>query len=349
MGIGLVHSFWALLRETIPPRLGDAVWYWHNWTVIAVDGSRINAPRTRANEDGLGLAGRDKTTPQWWVTLAIHLPTGLLWDWRQGRGDSSERSHLSEMVDGLPKDALVVADAGFGGFDFLGNLTRVGVSFLVRCVGNTTLLVDGTRQRIERHGGRSIVYLWPTGRRRQPPLRLRLIVRKRRGKPIYLLTNVMESSRLSRAMAGQFYRARWGVEVTYRDLKGTLERRKLLSKTPEVGAMEVAANLLALGLLMLHGALAMGGQVTKLSVAAALRVLRRAVEAARYGVFFGTFREQLRGALKDSYTRRRSKRARDWPHKKNEPPPGVPKLRTPSSKEKARIHAFEKTHCTNSG
>jgi hypothetical protein len=349
VGIDVLHRFWNLLRETIPRRVGKALWYWHNWVVMGVDGSRLNAPRTRSNEAALGLAGRDKTTPQWWVTVVTHLPTGLLWDWRQGRGDSSERTHLSEMINTLPKDALVVADAGFGGFDFLRGLTQAGVSFLVRCVGNTTLLVEGAHSRVKRQGDRSIVYLWPTGKRQKCPLQLRLIVRKHRGKAVYLLTNVMEPSRLSGAMAGEFYRARWGIEVTYRDLKATLEHRKLLSKTPKVGAMEVAGNLVALGLLMLHGALAMGAHVTKLSVAAVLRVLRRAIERVRYNVSSGTFRAQLRGALKDSYTRRRSKRARDWPHKKNEPRPGPPQLRTPSFKEKARIHAFEKALSKNFG
>jgi hypothetical protein len=46
-----------------------------------VDGTRIDAPRTQANERQLGCAGRTKTGPQWWVTLLIHLPSRLPWDW----------------------------------------------------------------------------------------------------------------------------------------------------------------------------------------------------------------------------------------------------------------------------
>ena len=58
LGIRVFQQFWACVRKTIPARLG-ALWQWHGWSVLAVDGSRVDAPRTRANERGLGRAGRD--------------------------------------------------------------------------------------------------------------------------------------------------------------------------------------------------------------------------------------------------------------------------------------------------
>ena len=185
------------------------------------------------------------------VTWIVHLPTNLLWDWRQGPGRSSERSHLREMVPTLPGEALVVADIGFGGFDLLWHLTRSGVGFLIRCASNTTLLTEFARYQIERRGPVSYVYLWPTHRRSHPPLKLRLIVLKRKGERVYLLTNVTDSQRLSRSMALEFCAARWDIEVEYRSLKQTMGRRKVLAKTPEAGAMELAGNILALAVLML--------------------------------------------------------------------------------------------------
>jgi hypothetical protein len=77
-GVGVFQQFWACLRQTVPPRLGEA-WYWHGWQVFAVDGSREDAPATRANEATLGRSGRDKTHPQWWMTWLVHLPTLMLW------------------------------------------------------------------------------------------------------------------------------------------------------------------------------------------------------------------------------------------------------------------------------
>ena len=231
VGPEVLHQFWACLRPTIPKRMGQA-WTWFGWVVMAVDGSRIVAPRTRQNEKALHRSGREKTHPQWWITWITHLPTNLIWDWRQGPGNSAERVHLRRMIRSLPKPLLLVADAGFGGFDLLGSLSRAGVDFLIRCAGNTTLLVEGAFQQIAREGGQQYVYLWPGHRRRCKPLRLRLIVLKRKGKRVYLLTNVMDSTRLSRLMASKVYAARWGIETEYRALKQSMDRRKVLAKTP---------------------------------------------------------------------------------------------------------------------
>jgi len=338
-GMELFGQFWSCLRETLARRVGR-LWTWHGWVVMAVDGSRIDTPRSRANESGLGRAGRAKTQPQWWLTWVVHLPSRLIWDWRVGPGQSSERSHCRQMMRDLPRATLLVADIGFGGFDFLSDLNHAGISFLIRCASNTTLLVDTTRQQVERVGQHWHVYLWPSKRRSERPLRLRLIVLKRSGRRVYLLTNVMESERLSRPLASQFYAARWGVEVGYRSLKQTLDRRKVLARTPEAGAMELAGGVLALALLMLQGAVAMGTRVGALSVASALRVIRQAFERLRFGDRDDRFVAHLRLAVQDGYTRRRSKRARDWPHKKNEPPPQPAKLRRPTSYENTRIGVF---------
>jgi hypothetical protein len=336
VGLHVFHRFWECLWPTIPKRLGQS-WTWFGWVVLGVDGSRIDASRTRRNEKALRRSGRDKTHPQWWITWITHLPTNLIWDWREGPGNSVERVHLRKMIGSLPKASLLVADAGFGGFDLLWKLSRAGIEFLIRCGGNTTLLVEGAFQRIVREGGQQYVYLWPGNRRRKKPLRLRLIVLKRGGKRVYLLTNVLKSTRLSRPMASKIYAARWGIETEYRALKQTMGRRKVLAKTPKPGAMELAGNILALAMLVLQAAIVLTTRISRLSVASALKVIRRAIEAVRWCGCCRQFWVLLRSAVKDQYRRHSSKRARDWPHKKKESPPGPPRLRRLSRREKTRI------------
>ena len=330
--------FWKCLRETFPKRLGR-VWMWYGWVLIAVDGSRIDAPRTRRNQRGLGKPCKNKTHPQWWVTTAVHLPSSVMWDWRQGPGDSSERDHLRAMIPDVPTEALLVADAGYVGFELMVELHQSGRHFLIRCGSNVRLLVEETLQHIERRGECRYVYLWPKLHRKQDPLRLRLIVLKSRGKRVYLLTNVLDSRRLSRKTASTFYRARWGVEVHYRSLKQTLGHCNLLAKTPEPGGCELAGYLVALGLLMLQGALVLGARAPNLSVAAALRAVRWAIRAVIACLSSAAFVERLCEAIQDSYQRHSSKKARDWPLKKRYHPAGAPRVRKPTKTEKARLHA----------
>jgi hypothetical protein len=190
---------------------------------------------------------------------------------------------------------------------------------------------------------------WPEAHRDRSPLKLRLIVLKRKGQRVYLLTKGLEAQRLSRRMAVECYEARWGVEVSDRGLKQTLERRKMLATTPGPGALELAGYILAMARLMVQGALALGDRDARLSVAAALRVIRWAIEMMRYTGGCSKFLDRLLGAVKDEYVRRRPKAARDWPHKKKEPRPSAPKMRRPSASEKACIHMVNNSHVLVSG
>src|SRR5204863_4995032 len=82
-----------------------------------------------------------------------------------------------------------------------------------------------------------IAYLWPTRQKKSPPLQLRLI--RVRGNPngpgakhdVWLATNVVDSTKLSRATASKLYRMRWEQEVFYRSFKCTLGQTKLASRT----------------------------------------------------------------------------------------------------------------------
>lgn len=339
IGPGFIQTLWRELR-IVGQRAVGAGWRWHGRVVLAMDGSRIDAPRTRANERALGRSGRAKSPPQWHLTQLIHLPTGLLWDWRAGCVAESERGHLRDMLDEVPAEALLVGDAGFVGFDLLCELHGRNFMFLVRCGANVTLLVEDARPQIERGRGQRFVYLWPTKHQGDIPLCLRLIVLRDHGKRVYLLTNELDSTQLSRSAAGRIYAARWGVEVGYRELKQTLQRRKLLSRAPATGAIELAANIAAWALLRLQALVLLGPRGMRLSVAAALRVLRGALEAVRHGQSTTRFFDAFGAALRDTYTRHRPKHARDWPHKKNEPPPAAPKLRRLNPQQLHRLLAF---------
>ena len=130
-------------------------------------------------------------------------------------------------------------------------------------------------------------------------------------------------------------------EVEYRELKQTLGHRKVPARTPEPGAMELAADILAMALLLLYAALVMGGKVMQLSLAQALRAIRWAIEALRHSESCTQLLHRLRQAVVDEYERRSSKRALDWPHKKTERPP---RLRRLSQTENALIERIFVNH-----
>lgn len=220
------------------------------------DGSSMECPRTVELEKRLDPAlKKSEGTPQVWVTALVHLRTGLLWSWRLGKGYNRERAHLLSLVKTLPEWALVVADPGFNGYGLASALSQAGVSYLIRMSAKDTLYVTRETPLADYQEGE--VLLWPTEARRlqQPPLRVRLLrVRsKTRKRDVWLLTNVLESKRLTVAMASQYYRWRWENEGLFRTFKRTLLKVKLASRTVRLAHREAEGALLAMQLLLAQG------------------------------------------------------------------------------------------------
>jgi hypothetical protein len=333
------HS--ASLLETVSTALRGKMqqvagghWRMGRWVPMAADGSRVECPRTKANEKALGCAGRKKTGPQLFVTTVYHAPTGLPWCWRSGGGKSSERAHLQGMIPLLPDGTLLLADAGFTGFELLRSLQEADVEFIVRVGANVRLL---RKLGYYVQEGEGIVSLWPQDKRDQPPVILRHVVLGSGCRhPVHVVTSVLDESELRDAEVGRMYRLRWGVEVMYRSLKQTMSCRKLRSHTPDAAEVELNWAMVGLWMLGLATVEAMDFRThapSSWSVAEALRAVRTAAEKPRAARRRGGLRPALRKAVKDAYKRRGSKKARDWPHKKTETPAGAPKIRTATETE----------------
>lgn len=323
----LVMRLRAAMREM------SSCWLTLGILAFAVDGSRLECPRTRANQDQLKRAGRKKTGPQLSLTTLYHMGSGCPWDYRIGPGVESERTHLRAMLASIPKGATIVADAGFIGYDLLREMMSSGLHVLFRVGSNFRLLRELGYYSMEDD---STVYLWPDKAQKdhQPPLVLRLIQLKTGRHPVVVVTDVMSQEAMSDQQAGVLYRMRWGVEVFFRSLKQTLCHRKMRSAAPQQARMELAWCLVGLWILSLLGTqavVARGKTPLSLSIALALRKVRQAVNGRLpRGI---NLQSQLAGALKDTYKRNSCKSSRDYPHKKNQPPAGAPKISYASVKQ----------------
>jgi hypothetical protein len=306
------------------------------WLAIAADGSRVECPRTEANEQGLGCAGKVRTTPQLMVTTLYHMGTGLPWAFEVGPGIESERCQLQRLIPTLPENALLVTDAGFASYELCDALQKGGRHFLLR-VGSNLHLLTGLGCDYEVQG--QTVYLWPRNAQRHDkrPLPLRLIVLGSGKNRVYLITDILDRRVLSDEQAGILYEMRWGVEVFYRSYKRTMNHHKMLSRTPATCIEEFRWTMVGLwlmGLMSVEKIIAAGHDPLAWSVAKSRNSLRRALRGALRGQRPRVaLRDQLASAVKDNYVRKRPKKARNWPHKKKERPPGPPKIRPATMEE----------------
>ena len=190
---------------------------------------------------------------------------------------------------------------------------------------------------------KNTVYLWPLekqGRDRRgrmprslmnvcPPLVLRLIrLKDAKGRPVFLLTNVLDKRKLSDHCAERIYRLRWGVELMWRGLKQTLGHHKLLCKTPQRAEAELDWAMAGLWMIQLLGGARMAESKRSPqchSTAKTLRVLRGAISGRRRRR--KSLHAELGLAVKDTYQRTGSKTARHRPRKRPQRPPGSPEAR----------------------
>lgn len=337
----------AAVRRRLLKLLGDEALA-QGFIPLGCDGSRLECCRNDELLARLGKAGKPDSVPALWVTALVHLTTGIPWSWRLGRGNASERAHLKHLLTTLPALALIIADAGYHGYDLAAAILAAEGSFLIRMSSTVRLFVDAPVD-LERFDQGTVTY-WPHEARRQqlPPLSLRLIrvrsrrVKGRRRTDVWLLTNV-SAERLSVAQAAAFYRLRWENEGLFRTYKRTLKKVRLVGRTVRTVHREAYGSLVSCQLLLAQGAWALqqhrtrGSAVVPCSARQSIRVMRRELIAAMRPDRRATYLERLGTCARERRKRTSAKQKREWPRRTPHVPPKAPKLLTMNEKEKSLL------------
>lgn len=341
----LILCLQAAWREQLKREL-SADWSVAGFVMFGVDGSRCELPRTVSHEQAFSPTrpqrakkkkkkkslsaarhAQKANSPQVWLTTMWHVGTGLPWDWRLGPSESSERAHLLEMLSALPPEALITADAGFTGYEYWKAILDSGRQLLIRVGSNVRLL----KRLGDVRESQGTVYLWPDreAARHQPPLVLRLVEGHNGRHPVFVVTSVLSTARLTDRQVLELYARRWGIELFYRHLKQTFQRRKLRSTSAEHALVELHWSLAGLWAMAFYALIQLQQAelpLDRLSIAQTLRAFRRMMRDYRHPAERGqSLKDRLRTALIDPY-HRANKNSRNYPRKKQEHPAGPPQL-----------------------
>ena len=357
-------------------RVGGRHFKMGRWVAIAADGSRSTTPRTVSNEKAFCAKnyGKGQTAkyrkkkskgmrrrknernkpapqaPQIWITLMWHMGLGLAWCWKLGPSNSSERQHVMDLLQTahFVKNTLFVMDAGFVGYEFWNAILNRGHHFLVRVGANVRLLTN-LGYRTEQKDG--IVYCWPQAamKKKLPPLKLRLVECLVGTKQMCLLTSVLDESQLTPAEVAKLYQQRWGIELEFRCLKQTFERRVLRSRTAARALVELEWSIYAMTVIELFALkeqmLQKSADPHKVSFAQALAAVRKTLQAlGNRSRDIEDLAILLRRSLIDSYERKRPKAARYNPHTKTKPSCGFPKITVATAEQRQQFKKVNVQH-----
>jgi hypothetical protein len=305
------------------------------FVVFGVDGTKIALPRSDSNIKHFGIINKKNSGPEMILCALFHVATRSLWSFVHDVARGSERAMFASLLPCLPKGSLVLADAGFIGWNTMTALLDAGHHFVIRGGGNVSLI----RQLCHVESRGDIVYLWPARQQKKhlPPIVLRMVrVRDERNREMCLLTNVLDDKRLSDKQIIELYAMRWHVEVSYRWLKMSLHGRKLQSASARHARLEMDWTLMSLWTLSLLGlSAAVPGR--RLSVTGVLRVVRSAMTERRCRC---RLRVRLSRARIDDHHRLSPKRKRHWPAKARLHRCGTPLARMANAEEIAKYQAI---------
>jgi len=307
------------------------------------DGTRQGCPRSEELEKRLGTFGKEGSPPMIWNTSIVHLVLGFPFCWRLGKGGkASERAHLIQMLPCLPALAMIVADAGYVGYDVVAAIIAAKLSFLIRMSSNATFYTEDNTPLTEFREG--TVYYWPKRQQDQgrPGIRGRLlrIHSERHKADVWLFTNVLDCRQLSLETAGFYYRWRWENEGFFRTYKRTLKKVTLMSRTLRLVHREAEASMIATQLLLCQGALAMpipknDGLPVMCSPRGVLLEARR--DIAGQSKRSTPFSERIARAQRERRERTTPKQKRQWPRRKDHKPPQPPILLRLTESQKAHV------------
>jgi hypothetical protein len=367
----------ALAEEVAGPFWRDG-----KWVLMGFDGSRATTPRTVSNEKefcapdyGKGKTAkyRKKKTkgmrrrkneknkpqpqaPQVWITMMWHMGLRLPWTWRLGPSNSSERRHVMEILEEekFPENTLFCGDAGFVGYDFWKSILDTGGNFLVRVGGNVNLLSE--KMDIKRLGG-GLVLCWPKGKMASgaEPLRLRLVRVKVGKTKMWMLTSVLDRKKLPHKKIIKYYKMRWGIEVEYRGLKQTIDRRNLRCRNSNRVYVELDWSIRAMACAELialreqipsdherHTQPQQDYDTKDRSLANAMRALRTCMRNLhKYADSSSDLLSQLSEALVQKYNNRTDKKARYRPKNPDKKPMGEPTIRKLNCEERRKLREFD--------
>jgi Transposase DDE domain len=312
----------------------------NGWLPLACDGTRLECPRSQQLQERLREAGKASSAPTIYLTTLVLLPLGLLWSWRLGKGTASEHYHLRWLRRTLPPGSLIVADAGFLGYDLFRAILETPASFLVRLSSRAYLYTLEQVPLARFREGE--VYYWPAQAQNHglPPIKARLL---RLGN-VWLLTSILDRQKLSHKTALRIYSWRWRNEGLFNIYKNLLNKVKLQSRTVATAHREAESSLLALQLLMALTADLSTNGTRGVLIYGSPRVvlLRLRAEGAAWLRLLGPRQfedyQRMLAVVRAGPKNRRSPRVRqEWPRRKKHQPPKPPKLRVLTDRLKNKM------------
>jgi len=277
------------LYETVVAPIAESctrgAWY-RQWRLVSLDGSTLDVADTVENARAFGRPGASRGSsafPKIRFVALLENGTHVLWNARMGAYATDEITLGREVVPGLRKGMLCLADRFFPSYELWQAAAKTGADLLWRVRQNARLEVD---QRLADGSYLSRIYASTQDRRKQRNAIVVRVIEYRLedvpgAEPIYrLITTILDPAAAPAKELAALYHERWEIETSLDELKTHLRGAQIVlrSKTPELVRQEFYGLLMAhyaVRGLMHEAALRAGEDPDRLSFLHSVRVVQR--------------------------------------------------------------------------
>lgn len=261
-----LQSIFSTLAATLERRVCDAERWLGERRVKILDGTGISMPDTLKNQARWPQHGEQKPGCGFPLIRMVGLfcmGSGAMLRYAFGDKHQQENHLARAVLDGLEKGDVLLADRGFCSYALMASLSARGVDSVLRLhqmrnhalqqgkrLGPRDRLVEWTRPRENRRNDP-----WATERPALPetfPVRLVDFCVEEPGfrtRKVTLATTLLDPEEYPAEVLAELYRARWGIELRFREIKTTLGAEILRCQSPAMIEKELCLHAIAYNLL----------------------------------------------------------------------------------------------------
>ena len=257
LSASMLQKVLAAALAEVQPRLDSAMPRVHGRRVLAIDGAKVNIPRTKTLRELFGCPkggprGERVHQPQLLVVLLVDVLTRFVVAYEILPHDGSERAGAHALLRHVLPDDILLFDRGFHARTLIADISSLkNVGYIFRmCAGERGWreLRAAQRQRNPDAGvmialgdelrpARHLSYVHQRGRPR----------RGTREETMHLLTNLPRQG-FGRKLIRELYRARWGIETMIEEFKISLDGENFHARTAAGIRQEIDVLFLCLSL-----------------------------------------------------------------------------------------------------
>ena len=296
--LALLGKIFSELSATLERRTGDAERWLGRRRVKILDGTGLSMPDTAANQKRWPQPGGQKPGcgfPLLRLAGLFCMGSGALLRYAFGNQHDQENWLCRGVLGGLEKGDVLLADRGFCSYGLIGVMLARGVDCVMR--------LHQARPRDFRQGKRlgkddRLVTWHKEGARKNNPwaaehgslpevltvrlVRFRVEVPGFRTEQLYLATTLLDPVQYPREILADLYRARWNIELRYREIKTTMGAEVLRCKSPAMIERELCMNAIGYNLIrcvMQEAAQSHGVELARISFKGTLDTVRHFADA----------------------------------------------------------------------